>query len=69
MSEESLADQVLSGILCQECVQEIDGGEPGFPRSCPTCKAARQAAKVRRATARRKHHRKNYKHSATRGHP
>lgn len=65
---DTIADQLLSGFLCQECMAPIDADEPGHPRSCPTCQAARQAAKVRRATASKKHHRKNYKHATTRGH-
>lgn len=31
------ADNLLSGLLCEECGVFIDGEEPGYPRLCEDC--------------------------------
>ncbi len=32
-----IGNDMLSGFLCQECGEVIDGEEPGYPRLCPAC--------------------------------
>jgi Fe2+ or Zn2+ uptake regulation protein len=32
-----IADDIINGLLCQECGQFIDFEEPGFPRTCEDC--------------------------------
>lgn len=35
-----IAEEIVSGYVCQSCVGVIDEKEPGFPRTCGFCKGA-----------------------------
>jgi hypothetical protein len=64
------SDAVLAGYYCVECMRVIDDTEPDYPRTCPACLAAAQAAKVRRATERHKRQSQGHKpRSAKQGGP
>lgn len=32
-----IADDMISGFMCQYCGVFLDGQEPGYPRSCEDC--------------------------------
>lgn len=31
------AEMALSGLVCERCLEFLDGKEPGFPRWCKFC--------------------------------
>lgn len=35
------ADDLLSGLMCEQCGQYLDGEAPGYPRSCKYCAEGR----------------------------
>lgn len=37
-----IADNMLIGLLCDQCGSFIDGTFPGYPRSCDDCKPKRK---------------------------
>lgn len=32
-----VADDIIAGLLCEQCGSYIDGDMPGYPRSCDDC--------------------------------
>ena len=33
----SIAEDIVDGLLCEECTTVVDGTAPGFPRKCTEC--------------------------------
>lgn len=33
-----IADDMVNGLICEQCGTFIDGREPGYPRRCADCK-------------------------------
>jgi hypothetical protein len=47
------ADDILNGLVCQECGEWMDdilngADEPGYPRTCDGCQPQRKQAQVTR---------------------
>lgn len=40
-----IADGVINGLFCIECQGIVDGEEPGFERTCDSCKGYRRKRK------------------------